>query len=911
MALPQNFTATLLHAPPSSPTPQWPFPTDPNATDDYGGSEGYPDGVPPNVAVDRLFPALLECFGTVLCGYAAGRSGLVPPSGARGLGGFVSSFALPALLFRNMVVLDFAVVSWGFLLAVLATKVAVFVLVCVVTLLTAAPASRFAKAGLFPIFATQSNDFALGYPIVQALYQATNPEYVQYIYLVAPISLVLLNPVGFVFCELQRRRNVEVEGPGEEEEVEVEVEVGATTMTAPPRALSGCSRALSSLRTCAGAVLGALVNPVVLSSLVGLAGNFLLARKVPELVSRFLDSLGAAFGASAQFYLGLSMVGKMQSHTRGTVVSIILLITAKVLVFPLLCREMVELLETRGEKNHTSLRDFGFLYGVFPTAPSVIIYASRYAMEIETLSTGMVVCTFLSAPLMYVSSWLLAMPRLDDHVTRAVLDSVSFDIGIVGLIFLVWVLGLAVLSRRYRQLPHFFSINLFAAQLLTCVGMVFWHVLGTGAGTLARVLAFILLYAPMCSSYLWTGMTAFSLLVLQVAGEKRTRSFKGMMTVVAWGLPAFAVGILVALSGDMRKYEIDPAFFWGRSQVVMTVVMLAVSILLGATSLIVLGRRSGAQRPYEALSKEGPESTRVPDDAPSPPPEPAPNGTLETHAPCEGECPCSGSECCASTRSLPVVAAAGDPADPAAVARCLGPCGPGDCALADEERARVLEREDPQAGRHVLLCLLLLIAMFLSMCTGLWWLLSSTIGGPYLEFKFTCAVCNFGQGFLSFVLFGLDKHLIIIPFKRRLQRLWGSAALSPSPRGPTSGPLRGPNKEVAMTCRQFLHFHRERCCGDIVHERRCGRRRVRVCLGSELVGWLVAAGLSEDRDGATRYAERLLCGGVIARLAEAGGRREDGGGGGGAKDDYSTAAALDFLDAPLYYRVAPPPVEDW
>uniref|UniRef100_S4RUT6 G protein-coupled receptor 155a n=1 Tax=Petromyzon marinus TaxID=7757 RepID=S4RUT6_PETMA len=790
-------------------------------------------GVPPNVAVDRLFPALLECFGTVLCGYAAGRSGLVPPSGARGLGGFVSSFALPALLFRNMVVLDFAVVSWGFLLAVLATKVAVFVLVCVVTLLTAAPASRFAKAGLFPIFATQSNDFALGYPIVQALYQATNPEYVQYIYLVAPISLVLLNPVGFVFCELQRRRNVEVEGPVEEEEEEVEVE-----------------RALQKVRLFYEWRFG------------GGAGNFLLARKVPELVSRFLDSLGAAFGASAQFYLGLSMVGKMQSHTRGTVVSIILLITAKVLVFPLLCREMVELLETRGEKNHTSLRDFGFLYGVFPTAPSVIIYASRYAMEIETLSTGMVVCTFLSAPLMYVSSWLLAMPRLDDHVTRAVLDSVSFDIGIVGLIFLVWVLGLAVLSRRYRQLPHFFSINLFAAQLLTCVGMVFWHVLGTGAGTLARVLAFILLYAPMCSSYLWTELLLVMLYSLKQ--QQQHSGHPGMMTVVAWGLPAFAVGILVALSGDMRKYEIDPAFFWGRSQVVMTVVMLAVSILLGATSLIVLGRRSGAQRPYEALSKEGPESTRVPDDAPSPPPEPAPNGTLETHE--WRNLMLRGPVLCPPLPAAPLPPSAPCEGPLRAVARCLGPCGPGDCALADEERARVLEREDPQAGRHVLLCLLLLIAMFLSMCTGLWWLLSSTIGGPYLEFKFTCAVCNFGQGFLSFVLFGLDKHLIIIPFKRRLQRLWGSAALSPSPRGPTSGPLRGPNKEVAMTCRQFLHFHRERCCGDIVHERRCGRRRVRVCLGSELVGWLVAAGLSEDRDGATRYAERLLCGGVIARL---------------------------------------------
>lgn len=115
----------------------------------------------------------------------------------------------------------------------------VFVLVCVLTLMVASPDSRYSKAGLYAIFATQSNDFALGYPIgeidavcqlekntvfkshrvcissslflcfcflVDALYQSTYPEYLQYIYLVAPVSLMLLNPIGFALCEVQRWR---------------------------------------------------------------------------------------------------------------------------------------------------------------------------------------------------------------------------------------------------------------------------------------------------------------------------------------------------------------------------------------------------------------------------------------------------------------------------------------------------------------------------------------------------------------------------------------------------------------------------------------------------------------------------------------------------------------------------------
>lgn len=119
----------------------------------------------PSMSITRLFPALLECFGIVLCGYIAGRANVITSTQAKGLGNFVSRFALPALLFKNMVVLNFSNVDWAFLYSILIGKASVFFIVCILTLLVASPESRFSKAGLFPIFATQSNDFALGYPI--------------------------------------------------------------------------------------------------------------------------------------------------------------------------------------------------------------------------------------------------------------------------------------------------------------------------------------------------------------------------------------------------------------------------------------------------------------------------------------------------------------------------------------------------------------------------------------------------------------------------------------------------------------------------------------------------------------------------------------------------------------------------
>lgn len=119
----------------------------------------------PTMSIDKLFPALLECFGIILFGYVAGRTDIISPVQAKGIGNFVSRFALPALLFKNMVLLDFGDVIWSFLWSVLVAKVTVFVIVCSLTLMVAGPENRYSKAGLYSIFATQSNDFALGYPI--------------------------------------------------------------------------------------------------------------------------------------------------------------------------------------------------------------------------------------------------------------------------------------------------------------------------------------------------------------------------------------------------------------------------------------------------------------------------------------------------------------------------------------------------------------------------------------------------------------------------------------------------------------------------------------------------------------------------------------------------------------------------
>lgn len=492
---------------------------------------------PPSMSITRLFPALLECFGIVLCGYIAGRANVITSTQAKGLGNFVSRFALPALLFKNMVVLNFSNVDWSFLYSILIAKASVFFVVCVLTLLVASPDSRFSKAGLFPIFATQSNDFALGYPIVEALYQTTYPEYLQYIYLVAPISLMMLNPIGFIFCEIQKWKDTQ-------------------------------NASQNKVKILGLGLLRVLQNPIVFMVFIGIAFNFILDQKVPEYMENFLDGLANSFSGSALFYLGLTMVGKIKKLKKSAFVVLILLITAKLLVLPLLCREMVELLDKDDSVvNHTSLSNYAFLYGVFPVAPGVAIFATQFNMEVEIITSGMVISTFVSAPIMYVSAWLLTFPTMDPKPLAYAIQNVSFDISIISLVSLIWSLAILLLSKKYKQLPHMLTTNLLIAQSIVCAGMMIWNFVKE-KNFVGQILVFVLLYSSLYSTYLWTGLLAISLFLLKK--RERVQIPVGIIIISGWGIPALLIGVLL-ITGKHNGESIDSAFFYGKEQITCSV----------------------------------------------------------------------------------------------------------------------------------------------------------------------------------------------------------------------------------------------------------------------------------------------------------------------------------------------------
>ncbi|XP_019945714.2 lysosomal cholesterol signaling protein [Paralichthys olivaceus] len=792
------------------------------------------------MSIEKLFPALLQCFGIILCGYIAGRANIITSTQAKGLGNFVSKFALPALLFKNMVLLDFGNVIWSFLWSVLVAKVSVFLLVCVLTLVVASPESRYSKAGLFSIFATQSNDFALGFPIVEALYRNTYPEYLQYIYLVAPVSLMLLNPIGFAFCEIQKWKD---QGNHQQSKLLI---VGLV-------------------------VLQVLKNPIVFMVVIGIVAHFALHQTIPAFMANFLDGLANSFGGAALFYLGLSMVGQLRKLTRSTVVTLILLITAKLLLMPLICKEMVELLDNSNitSLNHSSLSNYAFLYGVFPTAPSVAIYAVYYNAELEVVTSGMVISTFLSAPIMYVSAWLLTMRRMDPQVLMNSLQNVSFNISIVSLVLLVWTIAVMFLSKKLKRLPHIFTVNLFLAQLLTCIGMILWNFVVKENNFIGQYLTFTLLCTSLYSTYVWPGLIALSLVLVRNSEDLKVPS--GVLVITGWGFPALVTAALL-LSGEKMSNTIDSSFFYGRSQIICTIIVAALSILLGGSSLVCVSRGSWAQDDHilegnsssdfaeDLVMEVEPENQTLSEPV-------TPSGDLNSKNAC---LICD----CAPPQPMPdmIISTNINNTQATLTAQCERRCESTDCLLVQvEELQQVADR---QVGRHVLLCLLLTVSLLANLSSCLWLLFNRVPGRLYLELQFFCAVANYGQGFLSFALFGLDKHLIILPFKKRLYKLWYRRKREEQLQSDLP-------EDVRMTCTKFTKYHKDQCFHDIVKKKRCGKKATVDCfLGCELVEWLQQVGLAQDRGEAVLYGTQLQQGSVLQHI----------------RQEY------DFQDSRLHYR---------
>ncbi|XP_011180615.2 integral membrane protein GPR155 [Zeugodacus cucurbitae] len=550
----------------------------------------------PSVSMNNFYPALVQCFGIIICGYIAGRFKIISNSETKGLGTFVGTFALPSLIFLSLVELNWNTVNWTFLLAMTLSKSIVFFAVLVISLLITRPLN-YARAGLLSIFCTQSNDFAIGYPIVMALYKDVHPEYASYLYLMAPISLALLNPIGLVLMEISKIMQTKAEAAQE---------APICPETCPAEQLTKRTRCVGEKTLLILHTLKSLFfNPMLLMTLLGVGGAFVFPNGLPEVIASVLRVFGQSFSATALFLLGLKIVGQGGSLRGAGFLLPGILILVKILVLPLVCRQTVNIMQAGTDFNDTTeLSTFGFLYGTFPAAPGAFVIATQYNVEVELVATGMVLCTFISAPLMFISAKMISITNLNpvDYIHE--LDVFSFDISVAGVAACIWVLLLLIVTKRFRRMPHRVTFCLVLSQLMCCTAIIIWAKFDHVEKWLIY-LQFFLFNMGTFSSRLWTAILAISLLFLQCRSLCFVLNMWPYMVAFAWGVPAIISGLLIALDSKiLLPDKHNPCFQYGTAQAAVTVFMLVMCFFVTVGCLVMHQRYKKRYEKYLTYTRE-------------------------------------------------------------------------------------------------------------------------------------------------------------------------------------------------------------------------------------------------------------------------------------------------------------------
>ncbi|XP_057326754.1 integral membrane protein GPR155 [Microplitis mediator] len=764
----------------------------------------------PDTPTDNLYLALIQCFAIILCGYIAGRLEIISKPEANGLNTFVGTFALPSLIFLSLAKLDFSLVNWKFLLAVFLAKACVFFVVLGVSLIVTRPTNP-GRAALFAIFATQSNDFAIGYPMIDALYGDTHPEYAAYLYLMAPISLAILNPVGFVLLEVGKRRT------GDQQ---------------------------SGWKLVGSIVKGIGLNPILFMTVLGIVGNFVFSHQIPKILSVILDVFGNAFSASALFLLGLMMVGKVHTLKGPALVIPGILISVKLLALPMIIRESVILLNAGiNETDTRDLSTYGFLYGTIPTAPALFIFTLRYNVDIDLIASSMVACTFLSAPLMFVSAKLIT--AINDGVSPAKyaqqLNAFSMDVSVISIAACLWLLVcfLVLAGKRYKRPTHRCTLYLVIAQLAVGVGVIIWTKLeAKEVGSFLWYVQFVLITVGVYASRMWTVVLAGTLLFLSSRTLTFVQSMQKWIMPIGFAVPVLTVGLMCLIISPKNPDDIDlrnPNFQFGRVQAAVSIFILLFCFIVTLGCLVLQQRyqRRHHAEVYASLvnNTDNAESTMVEnrnvidvEDLVSP-------GTTLPAGNCLLDSSCSFQRTGCSQNDLI-----------------------DEQELDFETEELRVDSDDPQLLRHLVLLIFLLCSMFIGLALSVGTMIMEQMTGVYAELAFLDVAFNYGQSLIVFVIFGLDPGLGKLgDWLKKACKEWRARQKLQLPDEESLSP------ETKTIREQFRQCHLHECRQRISN---CRRRLLKVYegvfSGSDLVDWLLEQRLVQNREEAVQYGRCLL-----------------------------------------------------
>ncbi|XP_031620929.1 integral membrane protein GPR155 [Contarinia nasturtii] len=826
------------------------------------------------IAIEDLYPALVQCFGTILCGYIAGRLKIITNADTKGLNTFVGTFALPSLIFTSLVTLDWKTVNWIFLLAILISKCIIFFAVGIVSLLMTKP-TNFGRAGILAIFCTQSNDFAIGSPIVNALYHKAHPEYASYLYLMAPLSLAILNPIGYIFLELSS-----VKKPATPTQVE-SAETAQTALNQDgPKKVTLIKEALKSI----------ILNPILFMTVFGVIGGFLLS-SLPPVIAGVLDVFGKSFSATALFLLGLRMVDSTKYFCGPELLTPIILIIMKELALPLVIRQTINIIDPSSSLTETTdLSTFGFLYGTFPAAPGAFVIATKYDADVDLVASSMVACTFISGPIIFISAKMISLTNLQPSDFFPELEAFSFDISIIGILMGTATIILFTVTKRHQKMPHKVTCCLLISQIIVCIGVMIWSYFGMESIPVFYT-QFILYTFGCLSSRIWCGISAISMLFIQYRSLCFVLKMVPIFMAVGWGIPAIIIGFLLIFDREniLPTTKRNPNFQYGNAQAAISLFILVITFIVTIGCLVLHQRYKRRVENYLSLTKElSTESVNTKDTYIS-------NAERNTYINTD-----NSEQDTTRNRVRPAISSQGSCTSNVTVSDIEDLCKsngnnntirPNElcdssyaCSGSSRQHCQELVRDynqqqqlefqefynSIQSLRHTVVLILLLCSMFVSIALSVWTLIMEGMSGIYIELSFLEAFLNFGQVMLVAACFITDTDefwKIIGRYWRKLSQFNRNRNIPQMPMPGSSSPSASNDNKTKIICDQFIRHHLDNCKLAIGSDRFAHCQLYKEAFyGSTFVNWLITVGLATDRRSAINFANYLIDGDILHHI---------------------------------------------
>ena len=331
----------------------------------------------------NLGKELIQIMSIQLVGFLLKWTGAITPVTEAGLGHYVGAIGFPCVLFLALAEIDMGSPmggspgDWGgtaaLLIAIGLSKTITFALAYLLGSLSADRSrgqSGMLRGAMFAIYGTQSDDIALGVPVLGALF----PGHTAPLYVLSAMQALLFNPAAYILLGIGAAKTAAAAARENDESESCEAAAEGRERRPSFTARTSALRVLRSLGS----------NVLILSVVAGLLYRLIVAQPLPWFAAYPIRLLGTPFAPLVYLIGGFSFTLGQLTNLRSAAMPL------AVVALKSLCLPIIALGAIRWwhQAEPSDLQyNFIFLYALLPCANSALVIARMYGASGSLLST--------------------------------------------------------------------------------------------------------------------------------------------------------------------------------------------------------------------------------------------------------------------------------------------------------------------------------------------------------------------------------------------------------------------------------------------------------------------------------------------------------------------------------------------